>query len=362
MSDRDFSRDGEDHVEATRMPLGEHIHELRGHLWRALGGFGAIVVLCFLLDLVGFLTGTPVGVGKPVMDWIRLPVEQELQKFHERRFERLVRDLEAGEPKLRDADRARTVVLELDVYQVARAVAPLLRVEPPPVEGEGRYRPFSARIGPVSWWLLLEQARVLTERRSRLVTMSATEAMTVYFKVTLACGLVLASPWVFFQIWSFVAAGLYPHEKRYVNRFLPLGVALFLAGVLLCQFLVVPRAVEALLGFNEWLELEPELRLSEWLSFALLMPLVFGAAFQTPLVMFLLERVGIFTAAAYRSSRRAAWFALAVFAAVITPSVDVYSMFFLWVPMGVLYELGIWLCVLAPRRPADFEEEAPVEV
>jgi sec-independent protein translocase protein TatC len=150
--------------------------------------------------------------------------------------------------------------------------------------------------------------------------------MTVYFEVTLVCGIVLASPWVFFQIWSFVAAGLYPHEKRYVLHYLPFSVALFLGGVLVCQFLVIPKAVEALLGFNEWLGLEPDLRLSEWLGFTLLLPLVFGLSFQTPLVMLLLQRLGVLTVDAYRRQRRLAWFVLAVFAAVITPSVDAYSM------------------------------------
>jgi sec-independent protein translocase protein TatC len=180
--------------------------------------------------------------------------------------------------------------------------------------------------------------------------MSPTEALVVYFKVALACGIVLASPWIFWQIWGFFASGLYAGEKRILYFFLPVSLALFLAGVLGCQFLVMPRAIETLLGFNEWLGFEPDLRLSEWLSFAIWMPLVFGLSFQTPLVMLALERFGIVTIEFYGQKRRIAWFVLAVVAAAIIPSMDVASMLLLWLPLGLLYELGIWFCRMAPGR------------
>jgi sec-independent protein translocase protein TatC len=331
----------DDYFGPTRMPLGHHLEDLRLHLWRALAGFAAVVVLSFLLDLVGYLSGTSVGVGKPVMDWICLPVQRELESRYQRRLDELVRQLEAGPP--------RELTVEVELGAVARELAPLLGVNPP-AGTERRFRPFAGRLPPATWRETLELAgRVL--KPPRPVTLSATEAMTVYFKVTFVSGVVLASPWVFWQLWSFVAAGLYPHEKRYVHRFLPFSVGLFLGGVAVCQWVVMPAALEALLGFNEWLGLEPELRLSEWLSFTLLMPLVFGLSFQTPLVMLLLERLGVLGVDAYRGKRRAAWFLLAVFAAVVTPSVDFYSMMFLWVPLGLLYELGIVLCLLGRQAP-----------
>ena len=183
----------------------------------------------------------------------------------------------------------------------------------------------------------------------------------VYFQVSVVTGFVLASPWIFFQIWSFIAAGLYPHEKRYVNVFLPVSIGLFLLGVFVCQFLVMPKAVEALLWFNEWLELEPDLRLNEWLGFAIMMPVVFGLSFQTPLVMLFLERIGILTVEHFRGTRRIAWFVLAIFSAIITPSVDALSMLFLWAPMCLLYELGILLCLWSPKRPTFELEESESE-
>jgi sec-independent protein translocase protein TatC len=177
--------------------------------------------------------------------------------------------------------------------------------------------------------------------------MSVTEAMMVYFKVTLACGFVLGSPWVFWQIWAFVGAGLYPHEKRLVRFYLPFSLGLFVAGILVCQFLILPKVIEALLGFNEWLDLEPDLRLSEWLGFAVMMPLIFGIAFQTPFVMVFLNRLGFISVAAMRQKRRLAWLTMAVLAAVINPSPDLWSMLLLWAPLVLLYELGILLCGLS---------------
>jgi sec-independent protein translocase protein TatC len=88
------------------------------------------------------------------------------------------------------------------------------------------------------------------------------------------------------------------------------------------------------------------------------MPLVFGASFQTPLVMFFLERIGIMTIETYRAKRRMAWFLMAIFSAVITPSVDAVSMLFLWLPLGLLYELGIFMCWLSPRPP-DLDIDVP---
>src|SRR5437588_780926 len=95
-------------------------------------------------------------------------------------------------------------------------------------------------------------------------TLSVQEGFVVYFKVSILCGIVLASPMILYQFWAFVGAGLYPHEKKYVYMFFGPSVVLFILGVLLCQFLVLPNAVKALLAFNEMLGFDPDIRLNEW--------------------------------------------------------------------------------------------------
>ena len=160
----------------------------------------------------------------------------------------------------------------------------------------------------------------------------------------------LASPWVFYQGWAFVAAGLYRHERHYVKKFLPISLGLFLAGVFLCFGFVLPITLGFLLEFNVWLGVAPTLRLSEWMSFATILPLVFGIAFQTPLVMLFLERIGVFTADDFRAKRKIAILIITIAAAVLTPGQDPFSMTLLAVPMILLYELGILLVGTSKKR------------
>jgi sec-independent protein translocase protein TatC len=162
---------------------------------------------------------------------------------------------------------------------------------------------------------------------------------------------------VFYHIWMFIAAGLYPNEKKLVNWYLPFSLLLFIAGVCLCEFFAMAQAVHAMLWFNEWLGVDADLRLNEWLSFAIMMPVVFGLAFQTPLVMTFLHRVGIVTTQNFRQYRRIAWFALVILAALLAPAPDAYSLLLLWVPMVALYEFGILLCVWQGEQAKLFDWE-----
>ena len=176
-----------------------------------------------------------------------------------------------------------------------------------------------------------------------LVSLAPLETLTIFFMVCLVSGLVLASPWVFYQGWAFVAAGLYRHERRYVKKYLPFSLGLFLTGVFLCFFFVLPITLRFLFQFNVWLGVAPTLRLSEWMSFATILPLIFGLSFQTPLVMLFLERIGIFTVEDFRAKRKIAILVITIAAAVLTPGQDPFSMLLLACPMILLYELGILL-------------------
>ena len=189
------------------------------------------------------------------------------------------------------------------------------------------------------------------EQKNALISLAPLESITIFFMVCLVAGLVIASPWVFYQLWAFVAAGLYRHERHYVKKFLPFSLGLFLSGVFLCYFAVLPWTLRFLLQFNLWVGIEPTLRISEWMSFATILPLVFGVAFQTPLVMLFLERIGVFTVADYRSKRKFAILIMVIAAAVLTPGPDVFSQLMLAVPMIALYELGILLAV-RKKEPA----------
>lgn len=315
----------EDPFATTRMSLGDHIEELRLRLWKALAGFGIALIVGFFLS-------------PSLLRFIAAPVDQALAKFHQRRIDRLLGRLREGDPQLREANQPRDVELLLP----ARRLAEMLGLPREQIEPE--WTPLPVRVRPMDWALLTGEAMRLVHRPPSLMSLTITEPFTVYFKVSAYCGIVLASPWIFYQLWLFVAAGLYPHEKRLIHVNLPLSIVLFLGGIGLCELVVLPTGVDYLLSFNDWLGYEPEPRLSDWLNFALLMPLVFGLAFQTPLVMVFLERIGLFSVESYRRNRRLAMFLLAVLAAVLSVTPDYFNMLALAVPLWALYEVGILLC------------------
>ena len=179
--------------------------------------------------------------------------------------------------------------------------------------------------------------------------LSVHEPFMVYLKAALVAGLVLASPWIFFQIWSFVAAGLYPHERKYVYVFLPFSLGLFLLGVSLAFCFVFEPVLNFLFSFNRAMNIDAEPRITDWISFVLLLPLGFGISFQLPLVMLFLERLGIFTVPAYLSRWRIAVLVIFVLSMFLTPA-DPISMLLMAVPLTMLYFGGVLLCRFFPRR------------
>jgi sec-independent protein translocase protein TatC len=335
--------DPEDLFADTRMSFGDHLEELRVHLWRAILGFLVAMVLSF-------------AIGKPAMyAFIVRPVETQLDQFYkELQVKRANEVLKQHDQDQGPADgQERYVEIEFTRQQLKAVVAgeDVKPLEDPKAVPAKDWVRMQMRIpDPIRYAYATADAQRLLEPPRTLKTFSITEAFMVYFKICLVCGLVLGSPWIFWQIWMFVAAGLYPHEKRYVHYYMPMSLLLFIAGVLACHWVVMPKAISALLWFNEWLNLEPDLRLNEWLGFAIWVPVIFGLSFQTPLVMLFLERIGLFTVETYRSKRRIAFFILA-FISAIGPTIDAFSMMFQWVALCLLYQLGIWLCVWSPRKP-----------
>jgi sec-independent protein translocase protein TatC len=191
--------------------------------------------------------------------------------------------------------------------------------------------------------------------RVRVVGLGVQEPFVVYMKAAFVLGAVLASPFIFYFIWQFVAAGLYPHEQRYVHIFLPFSTGLFLAGAALAFFVVFKYVLSFLFTFFDWMGIDPDPRITDWLTFVLFLPLGFGLSFQLPLVMLFLERIGIFTIATYLGNWRISVMVICVIAMILTPS-DPYSMILMAAPLILLYFFGIALCKLMPRRTTPFGE------
>ncbi len=210
--------------------------------------------------------------------------------------------------------------------------------------------PRRANMVPVVLWVPLEQ-----DPRVSIKSLGPYETFMIWLKAAVVAALVIASPWVFYQLWIFVAAGLYPHEKRYVYIFLPISLGLFLGGVALCFFYVLPIVLEFLFVFNRWAGVDPDMRLSDWFGFALLLPVAFGASFQLPLVMLFLERIGIFTIESYLSQWRMAVLVIFVLSMLLTPA-DPGSMLLMAIPLTGLYFGGILMCRWMPRTRNPYGE------
>ncbi len=181
--------------------------------------------------------------------------------------------------------------------------------------------------------------------------LQVTEPFMIYLKAGLAAGLVLASPGIFWYLWGFIASGLYPHERRYVYFFLPVSLFLFLGGAALAFFFIFELVLRFLLTFNESLGIDAAPRLTDYMTFALMLPLGFGVAFQLPLAMLVLERLGVFSVEIYLKQWRTAVLVIAFISMVLTPA-EITSMVGMLVPLVGLYFLGILLCKYLPRGSA----------
>lgn len=374
----------DDIFDSTRMSFGDHIEELRTRMIRAIYGLLVCLVIGFVLDGIGTAVGNRnIGVGYPMIEIITEPVKTQVRDFYYRRTMKeqaeKLQDIQGTNEeriaqiikKVRDNGNSLTVLTseerqillgapqEMPVEIDAEAFTPIFG---PAKEGAPKKIVTKLLVYPAYVSSISDQGQAILGSKDYLAALSVQEGFVVYFKVSIICGLVLASPWILFQFWAFVGAGLYPHERKLVYAMFWPSTILFISGVLLCQFFVLPGAVKALLKFNEWLGFDPDIRLNEWLGLALILPLVFGISFQTPLVMIALNRIGMFTAVDYMNKWRYACFILAVFAAVITPTPDVVTMMYLFIPMFGLYLLGIVFCHYFPGSlSVPDEDETPVE-
>ncbi len=186
-------------------------------------------------------------------------------------------------------------------------------------------------------------------RYARLQTLAPAEAFSAYMKVSFIAGLILMSPWVFYQLWMFVAAGLYEHERRYVRTAVPFSTALFVAGALFFLFIVAPISLRFFLMFADLMDVASNWTLQRYISFVTVLMLVFGLAFQTPIAIFILNRTGLVSLTALRRVRKYVFLSVFIIAAVVTPP-DIISQIMLGLPLYALYELGILLAHLARKR------------
>ena len=182
----------------------------------------------------------------------------------------------------------------------------------------------------------------------------------ILLNASLALGIVLASPVIIGQIWGFLAPALYAHEKRVVIPVLIAMVALFLAGVSLSYFVVLPLTLQFLMSI-ESTALTPLISATEYFDFAISMCVAFGVVFEVPIAILALTALGLVTPQFLSRYRRHAIVVCLTAAAFITPGADPYSLFALAIPLYVLYELSVFVAQFAYRKRQKREAKREAE-
>ena len=316
----------------VKLTLWDHLRELRKRLLLSIYGLlgGMLVVGAFVAPIVDKLMA-------PVLLALRPPVMSEVGKAALR--------VALRAPAL--ADQARAALQECATL---------------PAVSEGSKKALEAfaqaqasGLGKALQAALEECAGMpdVIEPAKKLIYTSAIEPMMVYIKVMLYGGVFVAAPWILYQLWQFIAPGLYKKEKRVVVPFLFWATLLFYAGAAFCYVLVMPAAFPAMLQFASSGTMTPMLSISEQLGLVMAMLLGFGVVFEVPVIIAFLSMVGLVSVDFLVKYRRHAIIVNTLLAAIITPTGDPLNLALMAVPMCIFYEVGIILArILGKKKPA----------
>lgn len=195
---------------------------------------------------------------------------------------------------------------------------------------------------------LIEWLIDLLPEGTPLVTLGVTEPFLTSIKVSFYAAVAVTLPVVLWQLWSFLAPAVDDHTQRVIGMFVVIATMLFSLGVAFSYTVVLPRALDFLVGFDDNLY-DEQIRASYYLSFVTLALLATGLAFEMPIFILALVRLGVLTSDRLRRNRRIGIVLMVVFA-ILLPTVDPVSLAFEVVPLLALFEMSIWLSVLMERR------------
>jgi sec-independent protein translocase protein TatC len=334
-----------DPIEQTRMTLGEHLEELRVRLIR---GCVALVVIFsvswFFKEQVAEIVLAP--AQEKAIPWLN-------ELIFERAIEELVEEGLPDEEQLADVFTEGPWLEEL--------TARLAEVEQAAAQDESRREagglPTLEELTAVFQEGIVKPRHLENGIRNQLRSDAFAGGFVFFLKVCFYAALFLGGPFLIWQMWAFIAAGLYRNEKGYVYRYAPFSMALFLSGVVFGYLYMVPYAQYFLaeMGIGTF---HYDFRLELYLSFFTKLSLGLGIVFQLPILMLGLTRAGITEPQHFSRYRGHFWIGALVVAAILTPP-DPYTQMMMAGPMALLYELGLLLARIGYRR-AKAGAEVPV--
>ncbi|MEE9124953.1 MAG: twin-arginine translocase subunit TatC [candidate division NC10 bacterium] len=199
---------------------------------------------------------------------------------------------------------------------------------------------------------------VVTRPPPELIFVAPAEAFWAHIKIGFLTGLLLAIPFILFELWRFVSPGLHARERRYALPFVVLGTVFFFVGVAFCYLVVLPFAMNFLLTYKTE-HLTPMLSIGLFIDFIVKFLLAFGLIFQLPILMSLAGRLGLVTSKFLSRNRKYAILLNFVIAAILTPTPDIFNQTLMAGPLVLLYEVGIWAVrIIEKTRRSPAPEEA----
>jgi sec-independent protein translocase protein TatC len=202
------------------------------------------------------------------------------------------------------------------------------------------------------------QALAHNHIEQKLTYLNPTEPFNMYMKIGLIAALFLASPFVLYQLWAFVAPGLYKNEKKYVMPFMVLSVGLFLAGGFFGYKIVFPAALDFLIGYGK--QFQPMVTIGEYTDLFLTIIIGLGVVFEMPILVFFLALIGIVSPRWMWNNFRYSILVIFIIAAILTPTTDIMNMCIFAAPMIALYLISIgvaWLVHPKRRNRKKAEQE-----
>lgn len=203
--------------------------------------------------------------------------------------------------------------------------------------------------------LLIMPLKAVMPEGDQLIFTNLPEMFLTYLKVALVTGILASAPVIFYELWMFVAPGLYRKEKKLVTPFVVFSTILFVGGALFGYFVVFPFGFKFFIGFsNEYVKALPSVK--QYFSFSMKLLFAFGLVFELPVVIFFLAKMGMVTPDLLRRKRKYAILLTFVMAAILTPP-DVITQCMMAGPLIILYEVGIFVARLARKKKEEAKEE-----